>query len=136
MSDGPCRILVVDDNQDYADSAAMLLRIEGHEVYTAYSPKDALSKTKDHQPHVVLMDVALPGKTGLDLGKEIRAYAPETRIVVVTGFTRADILRGSAECGFNGHLIKPVEPAVMNKVVDEQCKAAHHGDSSACECSN
>jgi CheY-like chemotaxis protein len=120
----PCKILVVDDHKDQADTAAMLLRLHGHEARTAYSPKEALAKVAEQPPDVILMDVGLPGKNGFDLGKEIRRSHPAVRIVVVTGFGQEELVRASKEAGFSGHLLKPVDPAVMNAVVNEQCTAA------------
>src|SRR5262245_4566832 len=99
MSDNRCRILIVDDYKDCADTAAHILRAEGHQVEVAYSPSDALAKAEKHQPHVVLMDIALPGRTGIDLAKEIHEICPGCRIVAVTGFTQDEIRRKSLEAG-------------------------------------
>lgn len=129
MSDQPCKVLIVDDNADSANSAALLLRLEGHEVDVAYEPRSALDKVRAMQPDVVLMDVALPGRTGIDLGKDIRSLQPKCRMIVVTGFTRADIERSCHEAGFNGYLIKPTPPKVLAETVQEQCEQAQ-----ACDC--
>jgi len=126
----------VDDHQDQADSAAMLLRLHGHDVRAAYSPAEALAKVAEGPPDLILMDVGLPGKNGLDLGKEIKRSHPAVRIVVVTGFGQDELVRASKEAGFSGHLLKPVDPAVMNAVVNEQCIAASkecsHTPKKAC----
>lgn len=121
MSDKPCIVLIVDDYKDCADTAARILAAEGHEVHVAYSASEALSKATAHCPDVVVMDIGLPGRTGIDLAKEIRQSCPTCRIVAVTGFTQEEIRRKSEEAGFNGYLLKPAEPEAINGLVMEQC---------------
>lgn len=121
MSDKPCIVLVVDDYKDCADTAARILAGEGHEVHVAYSASDALAKATAHCPDVVVMDIGLPGRTGIDLAKEIRQSCPTCRIVAVTGFTQEEIRRKSEEAGFNGYLLKPAEPEAVNSLVMKHC---------------
>ena len=94
-----CKVLVVDDYPDAAESAALLLRMHGHDVRTAHRADDALRRTIEFQPDVVLMDIGLPGKDGFQLGVEIQAICPECRIVALTGFTHTDIAKRSAKTG-------------------------------------
>jgi CheY-like chemotaxis protein len=135
-SETRCKILVVDDHEDQADSAAMLLRLYGHQARAAYSPAEALAKVAEETPDLILMDVGLPGKSGLDLGKEIKHSHPAVRIVAVTGFGQEELMHASKEAGFSGHLLKPVDPVVMSAVVNEQCTAASkecsHTPKKAC----
>ena len=69
------RLLVVDDNQDAADSLAMLLRLQGHEVRVAYSGMAALEMTKTYTPDVVFLDIGMPGMDGYEVARRIAAAA-------------------------------------------------------------
>ena len=105
------RILVVDDNRDSANSLAMLLRLFGNEVQTAYDGKQALVVAGAYQPDVVLLDIGLPGMNGYEVAREMRALPAlaHTMLVALTGFGGEQNRRDAREAGFDVHLVKPVE---------------------------
>ena len=93
------RILVVDDNEDAANTLAMILKLEGHEVDTAYSGAQALERLDDFQPAVVLLDIGLPGIDGYEVAERMRAKAGRRAIqlIAITGYGQeADRLQGPA----------------------------------------
>jgi signal transduction histidine kinase/ActR/RegA family two-component response regulator len=105
------RILVVDDNKDAADSLAMLLRMLGNEVHTAYDGVDAVGAASGFRPDVVLMDIGLPRLNGYDAARRIRdlrEHRPQV-LVALTGWGQEEDRRRSVEAGFDYHMIKPVE---------------------------
>jgi PAS domain S-box-containing protein len=117
------RVLVVDDNRDSADSMAMMIRAMGHEAVAAYDGNAALVAAERHHPHLVLLDLAMPGLDGYQLLQRLCASeAAGTRIVAVTGFGRDDDRRRSAEAGFDEHLVKPVAPAALQRLLAELAK--------------
>ena len=122
MSDEKCKVLVVDDHRDGADSAVLLLQMWGHDAIAAYTAEQALQLAETFDPDVVLMDIGLPGKNGFDVAKQIRERCPAARLVALTGFTREHIVRRSRELGFDDHLTKPADPAVLKDVVATQCE--------------
>jgi CheY-like chemotaxis protein len=122
VSDGKCKVLVVDDDRDNADSAVLLLHVWGHDAVAAYTAEHALELADTFDPDVVLMDIGLPGKNGFEVAKGIQARCPAAKLVALTGFTREHIVRRSREAGFSEHLTKPADPAVLKDVVDTQCK--------------
>ncbi len=124
MDGEPCRVLVVDDNRDAADAAVMLLQTWGHEAMTAYSAAQCITVAKGFNPDIVLMDIGLPGKDGFAVKRELEEHCPVARVVALTGFTQADIVRQSRSEGFADHLTKPVEADELKHVVDEQCAIA------------
>ena len=107
-----CIVLVVDDNQDAADSLAMVLRLSGHRVDVAYNGLCALARFRSTQPDVVLCDLGLPELSGYDFAKAVRREtARPIRLVAISGYAQADDIRRSREAGFDAHLAKPAQPA-------------------------
>ena len=105
------RILVVDDNQDAAETLSCLLETLGHDVQRAHDGVSAPVAARTGRPDVVLLDIGLPGASGHDVARELRAdpSLAGLRIIAVTGWgTEADqqITRAA---GFDAHLTKPVE---------------------------
>ena len=97
------RILVVDDNQDAANSLAMLLRMKGHDVRTAYDGLEAVDAAATHKPEIVLLDVGLPRLNGFDVARRIReAEEPRSIVILValTGWGHDEDRRRSKEAGF------------------------------------
>ncbi|HLZ46961.1 MAG TPA: ATP-binding protein [Gemmatimonadales bacterium] len=116
-----CKVLVVDDNLDSADSLAMLLRMMGHDVQTSNDGEDALREAAAFQPHVAILDIGLPKMNGYDLAREIRAqpWAREIVLVALTGWGQDQHRRRSAESGFNHHLTKPLDLNVLQQILAE-----------------
>ncbi len=124
MQGEPCRVLVVDDHRDAADSTVMLLETWGHEAVAAYSAQQCIVLARVFNPEIVLMDIGLPGKNGFDCKRELEEHCPGARVVALTGFTQADIVRRSRNDGFVDHLLKPADPSELKDVVDHQCAIA------------
>ena len=104
------RILVVDDNQDAADSLAMLLGVRGAEVRIAYDGSQALEVERDFQPDVVLLDIGLPALSGYDVAHRIREKRGESVfIIAITGWGQEKDLRRAEEAGIDQHFTKPVD---------------------------
>jgi len=119
-----CRVLVVDDDRDVADSLAMLLRCLGEEARVTYSGEEALNILAEFRPHLVLLDIGMPGMDGYETARRIREL-PEGRslfLVALSGW-RADQARAT-EAGFNWHFVKPVtlEALQQSPVKNEQSR--------------
>ncbi len=113
------RILVVDDNQDAADSLAMILELEGHDVATVYTPQAALARVPTFQPDVALLDIGLPGMNGYELARRLRALpgAATIRLIALTGYGQAEDRERSRAAGFDGHIVKPAELRALQQVI-------------------
>jgi PAS domain S-box-containing protein len=111
------RILVVDDNQDSAESLALLLEIHGHEVRTAFAGLDALETASTFRPDVVLLDIGLPGMDGYEVARRLRADDHRGLLVALTGYGRDDDRQRSLEAGFDHHLVKPVDLDELARVL-------------------
>jgi CheY-like chemotaxis protein len=113
------RILVVDDNVDSAESMAAILRIEGHDVMTAYDGMAALKAAEEVTPEVVLLDIGLPGLDGYELARRLRAR-PQTHralLVAITGYGQSEDVKSAMDAGINCHLVKPVNRAALNAIL-------------------
>ena len=115
------RILVVDDNRDGADSLAMMLRLMGNEVRTTYDGIEAVEAAVQFLPEVVLMDVGMPRLNGLDATRRIRELAAgrNVTIIALTGWGQDGDRERSREAGCDGHLVKPVNLAELEKLLSE-----------------
>ncbi|HEX5718385.1 MAG TPA: ATP-binding protein, partial [Thermoanaerobaculia bacterium] len=116
----PCRILVVDDNVDSADSLALLLRLRGHEVEAVYDGHTALERAVSSQSDVIVLDIGLPGLDGYQVASELRKL-PQTAkalLVALTGYGQEEDQRRAREAGFDHHLTKPVAPQVLYDLLD------------------
>lgn len=105
------RILIVDDNQDSADSLAMLLEITGNKTYMAHDGVEAIEAIERYHPEVVLLDIGLPKLDGHEVCRHVRqqSWGKDIVMIALTGWGQEDDRRKSEEAGFNGHLVKPVD---------------------------
>ena len=113
------RVLVVDDNHDAVETLAMLLGLWGHDVRLAADGPSALETAAAHRPDVVLLDISLPGMSGYEVAERLRANPElrETVLVAMTGYGQAEDKKETREAGFTLHLVKPVEPDVLQKLL-------------------
>jgi CheY-like chemotaxis protein len=112
------RILIVDDNRDAADSLAMLLRYWHHEVRTAHDGLSGLKAVRSYYPHVVLLDIGLPGLDGYEIARQIRSeFGPALRLVAVTGYGQEEDRRRALAAGFDAHLVKPADLDALERVL-------------------
>jgi CheY-like chemotaxis protein len=114
------RILVVDDNQDSADTLAKLLHIMGNEVSTAYDGLGAVEAATAFRPNLVLLDIGLPKLNGYDAARRIQDQRGGDEIVLValTGWGQEHDRRRSKEAGFDQHMTKPVEYETLKKLLN------------------
>ncbi len=108
------RVLVVDDNVSSAQSLAMVLKLDGHEVQVTHDGGGALEAVRRFHPEVVLMDIGLPGMDGYEVARRLRQDAELAAgialLAAVTGYAEDEARRRSREVGFDHHLVKPVDP--------------------------
>jgi signal transduction histidine kinase/DNA-binding response OmpR family regulator len=117
---GTKRILVVDDNADAAESIAVLMEIEGHEVKTVTDAMQALACLETFAPDVAIIDIGLPGMNGYELAAGIRANRtlPKPLLIALTGYGQAEDFDRSREAGFDHHFVKPAEIRDIQAAID------------------
>jgi CheY-like chemotaxis protein len=120
------RILVVDDNRDAALSLATFLRITGNEVRTAHDGNDAIAAATSFRPHVMVLDIGMPGRNGYDVARHMREqpWGKDILLVAVTGWGQDEDRRRSDEAGFDAHLVKPIDPAEIERLLAQRQKTA------------
>ncbi len=121
-----CRVLVVDDNIDSAQSMGMLLELEGFTVDLAYDGDQALSRAAVFLPNAVLLDIGLPGLNGYQVAQQLRERSTSEGgmpilLVAVSGYGRDKDRQTSRLAGFNVHLTKPADPVEVLRVLDRHC---------------
>jgi signal transduction histidine kinase/ActR/RegA family two-component response regulator len=115
------RILVVEDNPDAAATLRDFLELSGHEVELASSGADGVLAARLFHPEVVLCDIGLPGMDGFEVAAELRRdpSTADAQLIAVTGYGREEDRRRSKAAGFDLHLTKPVDPAQLRQVLQQ-----------------
>ncbi len=103
------KILVIDDDQDFAESLALVLEGRGYEVEVGHTGEEAIRKFRDNDFDIAFMDVKLPGKNGVESYMEIRKFKPDARVVMMTGYSVEQLLDKAVEKGAWGVLHKPLD---------------------------
>jgi signal transduction histidine kinase/ActR/RegA family two-component response regulator len=113
------RILVVDDNRDGADSLSMMLKIMGNVTRTAYDGEEAVAATVEFLPDVILLDIGLPKLTGYEVCRRLRQQPDGKGLVIIaqTGWGQAEDRQRTREAGFDHHMVKPVDPQALMKLL-------------------
>jgi two-component system, OmpR family, response regulator len=111
------RVLVADGYADAADSLDLVLKFWGYDARVAYSGPEALLMAQRHRPHVAILELRLDGIDGYRLADRLRQVDPDIILVAVTSQADAASRRRSRASGYAAHLIKPVEPERLRRVL-------------------
>lgn len=117
--DGGCRVLVVDDNRDAAETVGLFLQIAGYEVETASDGQQALACVRSFSPEVVVLDIGLPLIDGYEVARRMRRL-PQTRdalLIALTGYGQKGDQKQAMDAGFDWHLAKPADPHALAKLI-------------------
>ena len=100
------RILIADDNRDWADGLALLLKDQGYSVRTAYDGQEAVAAAREFKPEVVILDLAMPKMTGYEAGRIFSKGAARPVTIAVTGWPRESGKLDAEIAGFDHYLGK------------------------------
>lgn len=122
-----CKILIVDDNADAAQSLGMLLNIHGHEIQVAHDGASALDKFQKFKPEIMIQDIGMPGMSGHEVARQIREIEKDSpthvSLIALTGYGQEEDKVRSKEAGFDFHLTKPVDLADLERILYRLCGA-------------
>jgi len=113
------RVLVVDDSVDGAQAMALILKYDGHDARIAHSGPAAVAEAREFLPEVVFLDIGLPGMSGYEVARELRADPKlrEVVLIALTGWGTDEDRRKTREAGFDHHFVKPVELDAVESVL-------------------
>jgi CheY-like chemotaxis protein len=116
----PRRIVVADDNEDSAQSFAMLLSFSGHEVRIAHDGEEALDAMRDFRPDIAFLDIGMPRLSGYEVAELVRAepWGRDMKLIAVTGWGQPDDKARARSAGFDQHLVKPIDPTDVERLLD------------------
>ncbi|MCA8924563.1 MAG: response regulator, partial [Planctomycetes bacterium] len=110
-------VLLVEDEAAVSASITAQVRALGHAIVTAPSAELGLREAREAPPAVVLLDLNLPGKSGLEVLPELLALEPAPRVVVITANPSAENAIDAIARGASAHLVKPLEPAQLERLL-------------------
>ena len=110
---------MVDDNEDSAESMAILLRLWGHDVNVSHDGPSAIEAAATYRPEVVFLDIGLPGMDGYEVARRLREQQDgrALTLIALTGMGRDEDRRRALEAGFDRHVTKPVTPETLQSIV-------------------
>jgi len=114
------RILIADDNRDAAESLSMLLQLAGHDVQVAHLGEAAVSIAEVFRPDTALLDIGMPDVSGYEVARLLRqqSWGRQIQLIALTGWGQHNDRRRALDAGFNHHLVKPVEPDRLVRLID------------------
>jgi two-component system CheB/CheR fusion protein len=112
-------VLVVDDNEDLANALVEILRNQGHQTWVAFDGFKAIEIASETDLDVVLMDLGMPGIDGIETAKRIRALPGREHLpmAAITGWGQESDRARTRDAGFDWHLVKPIDPALLSRIV-------------------
>jgi len=117
------RILVVDDEVEVCNVLRDFLEVKGFEAYTALDGRTAITKVKEIRPHIVLLDIMMPGMGGIEVLKGIKKVDPAVAVIMVTGIYDEELAKRAVALGADEYVTKPIdfyhlESVLTIKIVD------------------
>jgi len=112
--------VVADDNRDAADSLAMILKLGGHVVHTAYDGREALNAVRAYRPHLAVLDIGMPEHDGCEVARLVRQepWGHGLVLIALTGWGQDVDRQRTAAAGFDHHFTKPVNHIELEALID------------------
>jgi DNA-binding response OmpR family regulator len=121
-----CRVLVIDDNADAADTVGMFLETEGFPVVVGYCGQDAFRAVGAGPIDIAILDIGLPDVNGYEIAAAMRGLGDTPLLIAVTGWgARSDVER-AFQAGFDFHFTKPAPLTELLALIDERCRGEKH----------
>lgn len=113
-------VLVADDDRDTAESLTTLLRIWGHDTFTAYDGQTAMACAATSGPDVVILDINMPGLDGFQVAESLRSLGAtgRTALIAHSGYFDDDYRAAALAAGIDHYLLKPVDPLYLRRLLE------------------
>ena len=112
-------ILIIEDHDDAREALRALLELEGHQVEAAASGPRGVELAREQHPEIALVDIGLPEVDGYEVARRLRTLAPSRPyLIALTGYGQPDDVKRARDAGFDAHLLKPVDPDALAKVLN------------------
>lgn len=113
------QVLIVEDNVDAAESLMMLLELLGHAVRVAHDGPAGLQQARQRRPDIMLVDIGLPGMDGYEVARQVRRdpQLAHLTLIALTGYGCDDDRRAALDAGFDRHLVKPIDPDLLEQLI-------------------
>ena len=121
----PCRVLIVDDNLDSADTLATILQLLGHATLCVSDPHKVIEAVDAFVPDIVFLDIGMPGLSGYEVARRLRLHptGKNVTLVALTGWGQAEDRKHTTEAGFDHHLVKPADLAAIQRICAQVSRA-------------
>lgn len=132
------RVLLVDDEKDFVEALAQRLEIREFDITTAFHGDEALAQIQERDFDVVILDVLMPGKDGVEVLREIKNLKPLTQVIMLTGQSTVDTAIEGMKLGAYDYLMKPTDAGDLAKKISSACKVKieHEGRIRQAEVEN
>jgi len=117
MKEKDIKVLIVDDEKDFANTLAQRLKMRNLKVSTAYDGEEALTRLKEDEPDVVVLDLRMPGMHGMEVLQEMRKGYPDIQVIVLTGHGTDKDKEEAKRLGGFGFLNKPVDIDILEQKI-------------------
>ena len=114
-----CRVLIVEDNSDAANALAVAITRAGYLVETTRNGTEALTVASIFLPHMVIVDIGLPGLDGLHVARQLRRTTPGLLLISATGRSSPEVVEQSQQAGCDHHLLKPLEFSEVASLLED-----------------
>ncbi|MBI3584071.1 MAG: response regulator [Nitrospinae bacterium] len=111
------RILVVDDEPEAGNVLKRYLTKKGYQVFTALSGEDAVNIVKEERPHIVLLDIRMPGMGGIEALKKIKEIDKNIGVIMITAVKEEDTAKETLKLGADDYISKPMDLKYLDDVL-------------------
>jgi two-component system response regulator CpxR len=127
--DIPKKVMLVDDEVEFVQTLSERLQTRKYDSKIAYNGEEALASMEEEQPEVMVLDLKMPGISGFDVLREVKAKHPDTEVIILTGHGSSKEEELAYELGAFAYLEKPVDINILSKTMNEAYAKINRGKS-------
>lgn len=121
-------VLIVDDDPGTVETLTDIFQAKSYRVATAYSGEEAIAEARRARYDAVVMDIVMPGLNGVEALKAIKASAPQTNVIMITAFTRHELVEEAKRGSALAVLPKPLDVDRLLALLESAARGRPHGE--------